>query len=155
MNGGKTYDEKVKEINKRFGLSSASVQRYLNISRLSDKVKQLVRVQDIDSHTADRIATSEWDEKGKEEAAEILSDIDSGEKRRKILSEMKKYDEELTPTEAFDKVKKIERIKWYRWKPTYLKLNKAMDRASREWDTDYNGVIDTCVTNEFKRKRWL
>ncbi|KKN56687.1 hypothetical protein LCGC14_0570040 [marine sediment metagenome] len=155
MNGGKSYDEKIKDINKRFGLSETRIHDLLAISRLSDKIKGLLRHEEVDQQTAAGIATSDWKEEDKEEAAEILSNIDSGEKRRKILSEMKKYDDELTPTEAYQKVKKIEKINWYRWKPSYLKLNKAMDKACQTWDTDYNGVIDKCVTSEFKRKKWL
>ncbi len=163
MNGGKNYDEKVKEINKRFGFSRQTIERYLNISRLSNKIKQLMKptllegrkIQPkLDTHTAAAIASSEWDKEEKEEAAEIIGRTEvSQEKKEKIISKMKQYDE--PPVEAYQKVKHIERIKWYRWKPTYLKLNKAMDTACKTWDTDYNGVIDKCVTSEFKRKKWL
>lgn len=56
MNGGKSNEMKIKDFKKIFGFSEATVYRYLSISRLSNKIKKLVQVQEIDSHTAERIS---------------------------------------------------------------------------------------------------
>jgi len=72
MDGKRSYDDKMKEIKKRFGLAPRTVTKYLSISRLSPTIKQLVADSAVDSDTAAGISTSEqWDEKDKEEARNI------------------------------------------------------------------------------------
>lgn len=148
MNGKKPYDEKIKVFKKQFGMSRYVVEEYLGISRLSDKIKSLVSHGNIDRKSASGISNEkDWGEEEKEQVADILADIDSGEKRRKILSEMKRDAGDLTPTEAYQKHKTIEKIRYYNWKPRYLWINKAMDKASKKWNVDYNGVIEECLTS--------
>lgn len=160
LNGGRKYEEKMEVMNKQFALSKPQVKKYLQISTLSESFRERFlkgsskSPEKLDIDTSASLASSDWDEQEKEEAGEILSEVASRDKRTKILSEMKKYDDELPPKEAFDKVEKIQRIKWYRWRPTTLKMNKAMDYAAKQWETDYNGVIETCVSSELKRKGW-
>ena len=69
MNGGKTYDQKMKEMKKRFGLANRTVSQYLSVSKLSSTIKKVLHRDAIDLGTAEGISTAKWKESEKEEAA--------------------------------------------------------------------------------------
>jgi len=140
---------------KRFGFGETTIQEYLSVSKLSSTIKKLVRHGDVDRQTASKISTSQWKENEKEEAAVILSRIDSGEKRRKILSKMKEYQGKMSPKKAYRKVKYEEYIKTYSWRPRALYLSHAMDTATKRWELDYGGVIEKCVEDRFKKEGFV
>ncbi len=155
MNGGKSYDDKMKEMKKRFGLASRTVSQYLSVSKLSSTVKKILHHDAIDIGTAEGISTAKWKENEKEEAAQILSRIDSGDKRRKILSKMKEYQGKLSPKKAYRKVKYEEYIKTYSWRPRALYLSHAMDTATKKWELNYDGVIEKCVEDRFRKEGFV
>jgi len=155
MNGKKPYAEKIKTLKKQFGFSERTINDYLAISRLSNTIKELLHRGAVDKQTAATISNEEeWDEEEKEEAAEILSRVDSAEKRRKIVSEMKRDAVEFTPAESYEKHKVIERIRHYGWTPRHIWVNKAMDKASKKWDLDYQGIIEKCLTSTSHIKKF-
>lgn len=156
MNGEKTSEQKMKEINKLFGLSKTTIYDYLSLSRLSSTIKKMIPHGGIGVRSAVSIENSDWDKDEKEEVAEIISEINSDEETKmKVLSKMKEYDKELSPSEAFEKVKSETKIMTYRWRPRYLNTSKAMDKASKKWELGYDGVIDKCVTERLKKEGWL
>jgi len=160
MNGNKPRDEKLKEMNKVFGFSERRVYHYLELSRLSGVLKKKLKPlrpdaeKKLDDRTAIKLNRMYESDDEKEEAAEILGGIDSPSKRREITGKMQEYDD-LSPSDAYDKVKYIEKIKTYSWKPHYLYVSKAMDRAAKKWEMDYNGIIEKCVTERFKNEGWI
>jgi len=166
INNNSTETQKLSKMKDMFGLSKSSIYRYLQISRLSDTIKSFLKPSPgtgtdgktepakLDIDTASAIEGSEWEEEEKEEVAEILSDIPSYKDRKKVLSEMKKYDDELSPAEAFEKVKHVAKITSYGYRPGYLWINKAMDKAGKKWQLDYNGTIEKCLTSTSHVKKF-
>jgi len=169
INGGSTEKDKIKKMKDMFGLSERSIYRYLQISRLSDTIKSFLKPSAtrggddksveieparLDIATASSLESSNWEEEEQEEVAEILTEIASPTDRRKVLSEMKKYDEEDTPAEAFNKVKHIAKITSYSWRPNNIWINKAMDKAGKKWALDYNGIIEKCLTSTSNLKNF-
>lgn len=132
----------IEETARKLGISREWLGKNLKFEREAPKeLKQAVKEKKISS--ADAIEVLRVPKEEREEfVKEILSDIDSSDKRRKILSEMKRDAGDLTPTESYQKHKTIERIRYYNWKPRYLWVNSAMDKASKKWNLDYNGIYE-------------
>jgi len=159
MNDERSYEEKTKEMKKRFGLKQTSIHEYLAISRLSDKIKKFLKPTSagrskLDRTSAANISTFEdWEELEKEEAAEILSEIESPERRRKVLSEMKSY-KDLSPKEAYEKVKRIPEGRAYsiHFEP---RIVKCFDEACVKEKKDYKTLIVEIVESWLKRRKYL
>jgi len=110
MNGERTYEQKMKEMNKLFGMKERSVYNYLAVSRLATTLKGNLHSTAIKKLDIDNIASieseEEWDKSDKKEALKIVSEIESSKERRSLLSEMKKRAEKETPKEALESIKK-------------------------------------------------
>ena len=104
LNGGRSYEQKMAEMKKLFGMKHAQIERYYGIYKLSKEVAPtLLQESKLDTHTLYGIQTSKWDSKQKEKAIEILSGIEKQEEKDIALSEMKKKtkeDEDLDVEEA-------------------------------------------------------
>jgi ParB family chromosome partitioning protein len=107
LNSGRTNEQKIKEINKMFGLSERSIRDYLAVSRLKESLKRHPDAKKVDMNTLASISTEdEWDNKEKKEAIKIASEINSSKERRNLLLEMKKRAEDESPKEALESIKK-------------------------------------------------
>ena len=108
LNGGRSYEEKMKEMNKKFGLSERIIYKYIEISRLSDSIKKVVAGdKKVDLDVLAGISTEDkWTDKDKKEAIEELSEIESSKERRSLLSEMKSRADKESPKEALESIKK-------------------------------------------------
>lgn len=158
MFGEKTYEEKMKEMEKRFGLKETTVREYLQISRLSDKIKEFLKPTaasrgKLDITTAARISGADWEDDEKEEIAEILSEVETARDRRKMLSKMKSY-KDLSPAEAFEKVRKIPQGQTYY---VYLdaKSVKATDKATEKEELDAETLIKDIYEKWLKKRGYL
>jgi len=108
MNSGRTYEQKMKDMNKIFGMKRLSIERYYNIYKLTKEVKPMLLQEHkvIDTHTLSGIQTAKhWDKEDKEKAIEVLGKIEKQEDRVVALSELKertKQDEDLEVEEAME-----------------------------------------------------
>ena len=108
MNGGRTYEQKMRDMTKMFGMKKDSINIYWNIYKLKKQInpKILVDSSQLDTHTLSNIETAKhWDKEDKEKAIEVLSKIEQQKDRVVALSEMKKktkQDEEMDVKEAYD-----------------------------------------------------
>jgi ParB/RepB/Spo0J family partition protein len=159
MNGGKSYEEKVAEINKRFGFSRQSVDTYLSISRLADSVKRYTQqryhggVKDAvtDTHVLADVART-WDkQRDQMEAVKIL---EGEENKREVLQAMKKYSETMTPAQAFSKVKEL-RHGEYKHPFFNSKIAQALDEASIAEKRDSETIIIDATERYLKWKKYL
>ena len=109
LNGKKSYDEKIKVMFEKFGLSRQSIERYISISRLSDSIKKMF-VRPLAGMDTDSLASvsneKSWSDKDKKEALIVASRIENKYERRKAISEMKKKSEDKSPLEAFKEYKR-------------------------------------------------
>lgn len=161
MNGERSYQEKMKAIEKQFGIKETTTKRYLAISRLSDKIKEMIKStppggrETLDTHVAADLSTSDWQESEKEEAAEILSRIESPEKRRKVLSQLKSYPE-LSPKEAYEKVKKTAADRPYSY-DLPASLIPAFDKALNDvkLNMSWREIITEATTQWLKKRGYL
>lgn len=159
LDGGRNYDDRMKEMETRFGLKQRSVYEYLNISRLSDKIKEMLRPTElhararIDKRTAAGISTADWEEDEKYEVAEILSEVESPKERVKILSKLKSY-KDLPLKEAFEIVRKTPQGQTY-----YIYLDaksvKATDKATEKEELDAETLIKDVYERWLKKEGYL
>jgi ParB/RepB/Spo0J family partition protein len=109
MNGGKTYEQKMKDMKKIFGKKESTIKNYINIAELGEEILESHRdvVEKVDTNTLAGISTEkDWDEEEKVEAIEKLSEIESSKERRAALWEMKSRADEQSPAEALESIKK-------------------------------------------------
>jgi len=111
MNGGRTYEQKMREMTKMFGMNRQNIDKYYNIHKLSKEISPtlLGKRSNVDTKSLAGIQTSKWEKEDKEKAIEVLSKIEKQEDRMVALSEMKKRtkeDEGLDVGEAFEDYEK-------------------------------------------------
>ena len=112
MNGNRTYEQKMRDMNKIFGMKERSIYNYWNIYKLKKEIGKSNVLQPaakkIDTDTLASIQTvKHWNIEDKEKAMKVLSEIDDVKDRRATLSELKertKADEDLGIGEAFKKI---------------------------------------------------
>ena len=157
MNGSKPYNEKMKEMKKQFGLSERSIANYLAVSRLSDKLKERFTAGNcrnihnkMDIETGAGISTSNWNEKEKQQAGKILSGIESYDRRKKVLSQMKSHTN-LSPKESYDKIKKIPEGVTYSITLS-PKTYRAFGKACTDKGKSYKELLPEAI--EFALKKW-
>jgi len=155
LNGSRNYEEKITAVGKMTSLGKSSIENYLAISRLSDKIKEMIKPSTptgwgkLDTGTAAGISTADWSNTEKEQAAKILSRIEVPAKRRKIISKMKSY-KDLSPAEAYKKVQRIPKEIQYIF---YMKasLQKPFEEACTKMNMGNKELIMRAI-EEFLRK---
>jgi len=116
LNGGRTYEQKINEINKLFGIKKRQIEYYLNQDKLykstSEKFKQMHHgaFKKVDTHTLSEIQTAKHLTPNQKEELIILAEsIEKPEERRVTISEVKKKtkeDGDLGIAEAYEKYEK-------------------------------------------------
>lgn len=90
LNGNRTYEKKMKEMTKMFGMKENNINTYYNIYKLSKEIT-IARNSKIDTTTLSGIQQAKhWDKEDKKKAIKILSKIEKRDDRVVALSEMKK-----------------------------------------------------------------
>ena len=92
LNHGRTYEQKMKEMNKMFGMKEDAINKYLAIFKLSSQVTIARNSSDkMDLNTLAGIGSEDdWSKSEKKDAIEELSKVVKSEERRNLLSEIKK-----------------------------------------------------------------
>ncbi len=104
MNGKRTYEQKMGEMTKMFGMRENAINNYYNVYKLSKEIT-IARDSKVDTDTLSGIQRTKWEPEQKEKAIEVLSKIEKRDDRRVALSEMKKKtkeDESLEVEEAYN-----------------------------------------------------
>jgi ParB/RepB/Spo0J family partition protein len=160
LDGERSYEQRMSELKKQFGLSETSVTRHLQISRLSTTFKERYlkpsrgKAEKLDTHTAAGIsAKTDWNEADKEDAAEILGRIESAEKRRGVLSKMKSYSD-LSPKESYEKIRHVREDRQYNY---FLpaSLTEAFDDACSKSHMSWSEIITEAVREWLEKKGFL
>lgn len=110
LNGGRTYEQKMGELKKMFGMGEAQVKTYRNIYELGKSIKVSRETLDkVDTHTLAGIQTAKhWDKQEKEKAIETLSKIEKRDDRFLTLSELKQRTKENEDLDIEDAYKQYE-----------------------------------------------
>ncbi len=162
MNGKRTYEQKMSEMKKLFGMKEDSINRYNSIYKLSKEIN-LTRTgtSKIDTHTLSRIQQAKhWDKKDKEKAIEVLKDIEDVKDRRTTLAELKsktKEDEDLDVEEAYQEYEKeVDETVGGNY-DVYLnaKERKATKEASKKEKLEINTLIKRNHVKWLKDKGYL
>ncbi len=162
LNGGRTYEQKINELNKLFGMKRQALERYYNLYKLTKEVKPtLLKGRNLDTHSLAGIQTAKhWDTKKKEKAVEILSKIEKQEDRAVALSEMKsktREDEDLDVQEAFQEYEtEQDQVKGESY-DVYLnaKERKATKEAAKSEKLEINTLIKRNHVNWLREKDFL
>lgn len=160
MNGGRTYEQKMAEMTKMFGMTENSINMYNNIYKLSKEVT-IARDSNIDTTTLSGIQQAKhWDKEEKQKAIEVLSSIDKLEDRRIALSELKhktKEDEDLDVKEAYQEYEsEVDETVGENY-DVYLnaKERKATKDAAKSEKLEINTLIKRNHTNWLRGKGYL
>jgi len=159
LNGSRNYEEKIAAVGKMTSLAETSIRNYLAISRLSEKIKDMIKPSTaagcgkLDTSTAAYISTSDWSNTEKEQAAKILSRIEVPAKRRKIISKMKSY-KDLSPAEAYKKVQKQRVDRKY---IIFIKgsIVGQFDNALTDLDISATELIERAIEEFLKKRKYL
>lgn len=160
LNGERTYDDKIKEMNKTFGLKERRVYNYLAVSRLATTLKGNLQKTagklDIDT-LAGISSEEEWNEKEKFEAIETLSEIESGRERKSLLSELKSRAKEESPREALESIKKemkgLQGINLDVW--LNFKEREATVKACKKLGIEMETLVKRNHVNWLKKESYL
>jgi len=160
LNHGRTYEQKMKEMNESFGMKETAIKSYLNINKLSAEIKGL-RADGMDRDTLAGIGSEDdWSKSEKKEAIEILSNVEKSEERRNLLSEIKKKKSEDEDISIEKAVKEIKKEKAELIGETYdvhfnAKERIAIEKAAKKEHLDINTLIKRCAINWLKKEEYL
>jgi len=161
INHGRTYEQKMQEMNKMFGMKQDQINAYLNIHKLSSQIS-LERAQvNMDTTTLSRIGSEDdWSKAEKKEAIEILSKVEKSEERRNLLSEIKKKkseDEDISIEQAHKEIKKekAELIGMTYDVHLNAKERMATEKSAKKEHLDINSLIKRNHINWLKKEEYL
>jgi len=165
INHGRTYEQKMQEMNKMFGMKEDQIERYLNIFKLTTEVtlsrEGKLNLDKIDTNTLAGIGSEDdWSKSEKKEAIEILSKVEKSEERRNLLSEIKKKkseDEDISIEQAHKEIKKekAELIGMTYDVHLNAKERMATEKSAKKEHLDINSLIKRNHINWLKKEEYL